>query len=99
MLTRLSARLRLLLSFCLRCLGLRFVPRRHKRLVHFAVISVIGVDLVLVGAKLADLGFLLLSALIEVEEMITRDQLSDIHRDVHHDGGDHRNEGGTSNAS
>lgn len=79
-LSRLISRL---LRFCAKCLGIRFIPRRIRKVVHFAVLLIIGADLFFVGAKLSDFGFLMLSALIEIEEGVIREHLKRIHSDVH----------------
>lgn len=57
---------------CFRCtaryLGFTLIPRKHKRILHTGMLSVIAWEFFHVGAQLSDLLFLLLAFLIEVEE-------------------------------
>lgn len=50
-----------------RALGIHLIPSKHKRKIHVAILSVIAWDIIHVGARLGDLGFLLLSLLVEAE--------------------------------
>ena len=54
-----------------RKIGVHLIPRKHRRMIHFGILGVIAHDYAVAGAKLADLGFLALSALIELEDAET----------------------------
>lgn len=62
-------RVRFFVRYCLTLSGIAGLTRHHKRILHTLVLSTVAVDLMLVGAKLADLGFLALCLLIELEEI------------------------------
>lgn len=71
-LAQLITRIISLFRICLACVStslmLHVVPRKHKRVAHFGLIGLIAYDLIHVGAKIADLGFLILAILLEAED-------------------------------
>lgn len=63
----LNSRIRFCLACTARFFGLHLIPEKHRHRIHFAVIGIIVWDLIHAGMKLADAGFVFLSALMEME--------------------------------